>query len=556
MASGPKKSQLEQCNRANPGRYIRLMIHRRASLALVLLFNMPVVHSQDGDPWYSFGSNGIAQHYISMESDVVTESLAQPDGRILVACRLGKVYQNNGSVVVARFDAWGAFDPGFGDQGISVVNFCTGGDYLEDIALQPDGKIVGVGYEYEYFYTDPIYNQLVTFRLTDTGALDNSYGTGGLTFVSVGPDGPSRATGIAVLPDGNILGCGYYWPSADRDLMFFRYTAAGILDTTFGNFGIKLHPNAPISEPTDIVVQPDGKFLISGLCASNQFAVMRFHPDGTVDTDFGNSGVSLTSLLDGSVAKRIALLSNGTILIGGTATQTNPTSKELALVRLLPDGSLDNTFGSGGVVLNGYSSYIYDAFHDMALLPDGRIVVAAALPTVPTDPDMSVACFAPSGGLVVSFGGDGLAGHNISDSHLAKSICVLPDGKVIAIGNGPSQWWASSDEDVALAGYVPLPGYQVASIPESLKDATRISVWPNPVQAGNAFIVAAPPDFQIDHIEVRGSDGRLLLQQTVPNGAATFQLIGTTTVQFAPGMYCLVATDRSGVRLSSMLVVN
>ncbi|MEO8066974.1 MAG: hypothetical protein ABI599_04695 [Flavobacteriales bacterium] len=514
------------------------------------------MRAQDGDPWYSFGSNGISRHYISMESDVVTESLAQPDGRTLVACRLGKVYQNNGSVVVARFDAWGEFDPGFGDQGVAEVNFCVGGDFLEDIALQPDGKIVGVGYEFEYFYSDPIYNQAVTFRLTDTGALDNSYGTGGLTFVSVGPDGPSRATGIAVLPDGNILGCGYYWPSADRDLMLFRYTVAGILDTTFGDFGIKLHPSAPITEPTDIVVQPDGKFLISGLCASNQFAVMRFHPDATVDTGFGNNGISMTSLLDGSVAKRIALLSNGAILLGGTATQTNPTSRELALVRLLPDGSPDNTFGSGGVVLHGYSSFIYDALHDMALLPDGRIVIAAELPTVPTDPDMSVACFAPSGGLVVSFGGDGLAGHNISNSHIAKSICVLPDGKVIAIGNGPSQWWASTYEDVALACYIPLPGYQVASIPEPGEAASGLSVWPNPVQASSSFTVAGPPDFQIDRIEIRGTDGRLCVQQAVPNGATSIQLSGSATMECAPGLYCLVAIGGSGAQLTSLFVVN
>jgi uncharacterized delta-60 repeat protein len=131
--------------------------------------------------------------------------------------------------------------------------------------------------------------------------------------------------------------------------------AAGDLDTSFG-VGGKVVTDVPgyTSEfGTDVAVQPDGKILVAGYAVSStngtsDFAVLRYNPDGSLDTSFGIDGKVFTDFSNSSdVAFAIALQVDGRIIVGGV-TSTSSLPGTFAVVRYLPNGDLDPSLGVGG----------------------------------------------------------------------------------------------------------------------------------------------------------------------------------------------------------------
>ena len=228
-------------------------------------------------------------------------------------------------------------------------------------------------------------------------------------------------------------------------------------DATFGDGGFaRLDGFGRMDHGSVVAVQADGKLLVAGGAMSTdgnwQGIVARFNPDGSRDASFSpggadGDGVLVLDLLND--VRSMALLGDGRILLGGTG------SNMAGLVRLAADGTLDTTFGAGGVTRVEFSAWC-EAFERIAVGPDGRIVALSTANVVVggDQGDFGIARFNPDGSLDPTFGGDGTVttdfGHvNGMGMDAAFAIAFLPDGRLLVGG---------TTMDVAVTPLVPRDG--------------------------------------------------------------------------------------------------
>ncbi|HET9495871.1 MAG TPA: hypothetical protein VFR15_16720 [Chloroflexia bacterium] len=282
------------------------------------------------------------------------------------------------------------------------------------------------------------------------GALDTTFGESGVVATDMGSDFESISD-MVVLPDGKIVVVGETWPMTEEMAKFAvaRYEADGTLDETFGQDG-KVVTNLTgsdedYSSPTAVVVQPDGKIVVTGSTFDlkvdhDVFATVRYNEDGSLDTTFGKKGKVLTAIntkkgeeyLD--YAADIALDADGNILVAGS-TYTSNDEGESVVVRYTPKGALDKTFGTGGKALVDLGGN--DSADAMALTPDGQIVLAGYGDPNEDAYDVVAGRLNPDGSLDESFGVEGTYWVDVKEGmDWATDVAVRPDGSVIIGGSG------------------------------------------------------------------------------------------------------------------------
>ncbi len=278
----------------------------------------------------------------------------------------------------------------------------------------------------------------VTVRGT-AGMVDTSFAGG--SFLSRIGDSEDYAYAATVQADGKVLVAGSSASNQGTRIAVARYLRDGSLDTSFGVAGKAI---APVGTRDDvaraIAVQPDGRIVVAGLTyqrtADYDFTLVRFMPNGAIDTSFGDQGRVVTDFGgDSDRAFALLLMPDGRIAAAGqTNVNRTSTGVDFAIARYLPDGRLDTGFGQGGKVvapiLPGSSS---DAVHGLALQTvDGQ----SRLLAVGGEGDFTAARFTDAGLLDMSFGSggrvSGLFGVNIGSAHAAT---VLPSGEVVIAGH-------------------------------------------------------------------------------------------------------------------------
>ena len=223
-------------------------------------------------------------------------------------------------------------------------------------------------------------------RYDPDGSLDPSFGTGGMVASEVGGT-ISRGRALALQPDGKIVVVGYTWIGLGLNYWDFglaRYNPDGSLDVTFGTDGVVTTDFVGgFDAAEEVVLQPDGRIvvvgsaeLIPGNFVSRDFAVARYNTNGSLDTTFGNGGKVTSPLGEIDSASSVVVQPDGKIVAGGGGALTI----DFALVRYNTDGTLDPTFGSGGMVTTDLGGSDYAA---LALQPDGRIVAAGSASFAP-----------------------------------------------------------------------------------------------------------------------------------------------------------------------------
>jgi uncharacterized delta-60 repeat protein len=269
------------------------------------------------------------------------------------------------------------------------------------------------------------------------GNLDPTFGNGGtvVTDFNSSTDWLSR---IAVQPDGKIVAIGDTHPSHKGALA--RYNPDGTLDATFGNGG-KVVTVANVRESANgLLILPDGKILISGSIElpssyDTSFALLRFNSDGSVDSSFGNGGIVTTNVgPDDDYAYAIALQSDGKIVAAGRrGIHFNPTEQRkghVALARYNPDGSLDATFGNGGKVENDFGQGLESYAIQLMIQPDGKLIIAGEGSYY-----FLVARYNINGTLDTTFAGNGFRFASFSNSwDGARDALLQPDGKIVLVG--------------------------------------------------------------------------------------------------------------------------
>lgn len=239
-----------------------------------------------------------------------------------------------------------------------------------------------------------------------------------------------------------------FWSILFISVIFCTNAAAqGELDTSFGSNGLQTASFGFSARATDVVTQPDRKIVVVGYCGGLGFTdicVARYNEDGSLDITFGGTGAVRTDAGISSAAYAVVLQQDGKIILAGTSTTSiaGDQTSDVLLVRYNPDGTLDQSFGSGGIALANAGPYNLDRAMDMAIQPDGKILIAGAStlyvpPTGQTNTQGFAARFLSDGTLDTSFGTAGFYRMDMDQQTYAFSIALQNDGKVLFGGGFP-----------------------------------------------------------------------------------------------------------------------
>ena len=269
------------------------------------------------------------------------------------------------------------------------------------------------------------------------GELDTTFDTDGIVITDVtGIPEPDDGRAVALQPDGKILVAG----TTSLSFSLVRYESNGSLDASFGNNGSVVTSINGGDTAFALAVQPDGKIVVAGtsITTRNEFAVVRYEPDGTLDSSFNGDGMVTTpiGLGSGAIANAIALQADGKIILAGYSTESPlGADTDFALVRYNTDGSLDTSFGGDGKVTTALTpAGSMDVINALVVQPDGKIVAAGTN----TNLDFVVARYNTDGGLDTGFDGDGIVTTDLGGNDLAWAIALQADGKLLVAGQSPT----------------------------------------------------------------------------------------------------------------------
>lgn len=274
----------------------------------------------------TFGINGIVLTGISSGSSGYA-LVIQSDGKIVVT---GSVLQSNDVwIPIVRYNSDGSLDTSFGTNGITIIT-------IEDCAIgyslvqQPDGKFIIGGFAE---------GNAFVVRVNNDGTIDTSFnGTGSISIQS-GLSSFVRGTGLQ--STGKIVVAGY----SNGQCFLARLNTDGTLDTTFGIDGISTNNFSSYNIALDIVIDTTDRIIIAGLSADIPIAA-RYTANGVLDTTFGVQG--LASIMCGTTgnANAITRQSNGEIILAGII------DNNVLTARLTTNGILDATYNGAGFLLD------------------------------------------------------------------------------------------------------------------------------------------------------------------------------------------------------------
>ncbi len=365
--------------------------------------NFAVVrYLEDGTTDTGFGGDGIVEIDIDGGNDEARDVLVLGNGNVLVA---GTAVTGGGmDFAFALLDPEGKLVTSFGEGGKLTINFNNTNDVLSRITLHGD-RIYAVG--------SSISNDVEQYAIAAIkadGTMENAFsGDGKLVFdVDAGQD---VATAIAIQSDDKLLVAGYTGIGFEKEFCVVRFKSDGSLDNTFSADGIAIPDVGMIDDRAyGIAIQDDQKIVVAGSSYGEtgyDFAVVRLLPDGSIDIDFGDDGYTVETIgpfFDD--ARDMVLQPDGKILVTGYAAQA-ASDADFGLARFTRDGVLDNTFsGDGKVITIIGSGESEDEAHAIALQPDGKIVVAGEAENSSGNLDFALARYIS--GIVTAIDQDGI----------------------------------------------------------------------------------------------------------------------------------------------------
>jgi uncharacterized delta-60 repeat protein len=297
--------------------------------------------------------------------------------------------------------------------------------------------------------------KMAVYRLSASGVIDATFGTGGVTRIEVPGDAFEGATSVTIQPDGGVVAAGFSTNGGVvRNVMAARLLADGSLDATFGTAGIVSLGFPKPSQAEDVTLQADGKIVLGGYATVmypsgsgfvQTFRVIRLNADGTLDTTFNGTGVvtSGPQPQGTAVGYEVVVQPDGKILLGGHAGFA-PT-----VLRFLSNGSADGAFGVGGVAQTQFGSYEFAPMFDLELRPDGRVLLVGAVRRdFSSVNDTALVRFNGDGTLDTTFTPTGRA-RIVIGPRAGSPVAQQADGKVVTtVSNRPKP--SSGPGDTAL----------------------------------------------------------------------------------------------------------
>ena len=319
----------------------------------------------------SFGTNGKVRHKFN-QRNIGKAFALQSDGKIVVAGV--EAPSNAGSqqrANVSRFNSDGTPDTTFNGTGSHSLFNASGS--FDSVHIMQDGRIVCFGR-----FGSGLGSAIARF-LPD-GSFDTSFNTDGLAFFNA-PFGYFSDVKGHVLADGKMIVTSYTTDATSNwRYLAVRFLASGEIDTTYGNNGYYYDAVLPVSGyfyPLTSVIDSNGNLLISKSADNTSFDILRLTPEGILDNTFGTGGhVHYDS---GGATTGMQLLADGKILVRGTAASPTGNFAPSCAIRFLADGTPDSSFGTNGLrvldILNGEAS---QSLHSLLVLPNGQWIAAVA----------------------------------------------------------------------------------------------------------------------------------------------------------------------------------
>ncbi len=419
---------------------------KRTLLSAVMIAIVCLAFSQSGLPDLTFGDNGHVITNPGRNFNRAISVVVQSDGKILAAGS-GQDLENNdfgADFAIVKCNSDGTLDQNFGTGGIVLTDLNNlSSDVAQDIALQSDGKVLVAGRTHAgNSFTD---YSLAVVRYDADGTIDQTFGMGGKAFFPIiSMDDYSYEVSMAIQSDGKILISGTTMALGYDTYITVRFTMDGLVDTSFGSNGkvITSLGESFDGNPNAIAIQPDGKILVGGVGVGPlsygtwaDFALVRYLPDGSPDSSFGINGIVLTPVVSGFSAEWVedlALQSDGKIIAAGSTSEMN--MSRMAVVRYNSDGTLDNSFGTSGIVLCLAGSSESN-IQGVALTADEAITVVGSTKGQDADTyDFALLRFLSDGLPDNTFGSGGMV---ISDMNLVdgySDVMIGVDGKIVTAG--------------------------------------------------------------------------------------------------------------------------
>jgi uncharacterized delta-60 repeat protein len=460
----------------------------------------------------SFSGDGLALANFGAGSTEFYAVVVQSDGKIVTG---GTFFGLTQDFVVIRYNPDGNLDPTFDGDGWLLTDF---GSYegIKALALQSDGKIIAAG--------AMNHNTFALARYNPDGSLDTSFDGDGKVLA-----GEGQINAVVVQNDGKIVVAGGYL----MDIALARYNPDGSLDTSFDEDGSVVTDIAgAFDDASAITLQADGKILVTGYAwISNQdIVVVRYNADGSLDATFSDDGIQTTDLVfHDDVGNAIKVQTDGKIVVAGS---TAATTDNFALVRYTADGSLDTTFSSDGLVSTDFAGG--DDWGYALLLPgDGTILVAGS--ATGTSLDFGAARYTANGSLDLSFDSDGkvLVDFNAGDDH-GLSAVLQTDGKLLVAGMNWSEIRAGAvarvNPDGSLDSGFSGDGKVLTQVAGSEDNALAIALQPDGKLVVGGYIASRGWDFSLARFNPDGSldttfsgDGIIITQ--VGSGDSTIEAL-------------------------------
>ncbi|MHC4575042.1 MAG: hypothetical protein ACYS76_13070, partial [Planctomycetota bacterium] len=408
-------------------------------------------YNSDGSLDSTFDTDGLVTTSFSSSWEEAYGLVLQADGKIVAAGSTDSGEPNGYDFAVARYNSSdGSLDTTFDSDGKVTTNFVGSNyNYATAITIQADGKLVvagnsnrlgknvkGVGYDF------------ALARYQTDGSLDTSFGIGGAVITGFGSR-DDHASAVVIQADGRITVAGDSDPYRVKpripDFALARYETDGMLDASFGTNGLVLTNFGPGTGDfaRDAAIQDDGKMVVVGYMKPHiatstweDFALARYEPNGSLDTSFGTDGLVITDFNSSNdYGQAVAIQDDGKIVVAGTSRIGTPSGRDFALARYNPNGSLDISFDADGLVTTDFGS-INESVDAVAIQPDGKIVVAGdILCDTSGGWDFALSRYNTDGTLDMSFGTSGLVLIDFASiGDFAADVAIQCDGKIIVVG--------------------------------------------------------------------------------------------------------------------------
>lgn len=380
--------------------------------------DLETVENNRLDPTFGDGGKVI---YSLPDSAFHSGSILLPDGKTLTVGRNGK------QLLLVRHLSDGTFDSAFGTKHITPSpgnNFKSAG-----IILQPDGKILLHG-SYEQEPSSPFpYAYLI--RIEANGDTDDSFGKNGIVVFN---NAVVSETGgdVGILPDGKILFVTRHLSGFDVvEARIYRLNKNGDIDSGFGSNGFVSAEHAYFSR---IIVLAFGRLLVCG-SRGRHTIFARYLEDGKLDEHFGTKGfatIPLPNVFEFSQLSAMVVQADGKIVAAGDGT--TPLKTVPLVTRLQPNGDIDTSFNNGEPIVTGFDSYRAQHYA-LAIQSDNKIIAAGSSLGNANTSNFTLMRFLPNGELDPSFGTKGKIITDFGGFEITTHVYALSDGKTLLLGN-------------------------------------------------------------------------------------------------------------------------